>query len=104
MEKHRQYNYNKEPFKVGIIEPSEIISDKLEGMSEASNSDSVGDCPKRGKEGPCSVSDDPMFIQDQEIEEQWTRIEISLAIIRNLYIERVKEEFWRRAKMMMEMI
>ena len=45
---------------------------------------------------------DPMFIQDQEIETQWTRVKTSLKILRNLYIERANEEFLRRAKMLME--
>ena len=54
------------------------------------------------KRGPCSEPDDQVFIQDQEIETQWQRIETSLAILRNLYIERANEEFLRREKSLME--
>jgi hypothetical protein len=45
---------------------------------------------------------DPMFIQDQEIQIQWTKVETSLAILRNLHIARGEAEFWGRAKMVME--
>lgn len=53
-------------------------------------------------EPPWNTGCNPTFIQDQEIQIQWTRIETSLAILRNLHIERANMEFWTRAKMLME--
>ena len=77
--------------------------DEREGMPKAPNSDSVGDCPKGGKEGPCSVSDDQVCMsQDQEIQIQWQHIETSLAILRNMHIGRANMEFWGRFEMVMK--
>ena len=60
------------------------------------------DSTPEDKQAPCSEPDDQVFIQDQEIETQWQRIKVSLAILRNLYAERADEEFLSRAKMLME--
>ena len=77
--------------------------DERERMFRASNGDGVGDCPKRGKEGPCGTSDDQAcMFQDQEIQIQWQHIETSLTILRNMHIERANMEFWTRVKMITE--
>ena len=69
--------------------------DERERTFRASNGDGVGDCPKRGKEGPCGTSDDQVCIsQDQEIQIQKQHIETSLVILHNLLIEQVNMEFW----------
>lgn len=36
------------------------------------------------------------YSTNEEIERQWTRIKTSLAILRNLHIERANMEFWTR--------
>ena len=96
MEKQNEY-------KVDMSESPKSYPDEREGMLRASDSDSVGDCPKRGKEGPCGTSDDQACMsQDQEIQIQCQHIETGFAILHNLLIERANMEFWTRVKMLTE--
>ena len=93
MEKQSEYG-------VDMSEALKNYLDERGRMFRASNGDSVGDCPKRGKEGPCGTSDDQACIsQDQEIQIQWQHIETSLTILRNLHVERANMEFWSRFEM-----
>ena len=87
-------------YRVDMREALKMRLDESKRMFKASNGDSVGDCPKRGKEGPCSTSDDQACMpQDQEIQIQWQHVETSLTILRNMHIERGEAEFWTRFEM-----
>ena len=102
MEKQSEYIVNLKPFNVGLAQSSNINTEGTEGVYRGLRVDSRYDSTPDDKQTPCSVADDSMFIQEQEIETQWQHIKVSLAILRNLYAERADEEFWTRAKMMME--
>ena len=99
MEKQSEYRVNKRESLKNYLDESE----RMGRMLRASNGDSVGDCPKRGKEGPCGTSDDQACIsQDQEIQIQKQHIETSLVILHNLLIEQVNMEFWSWFEMVMK--
>ena len=89
-------------YKVNMRNTHKGHPDEREGMLRASRVDSRYDSTLEDKRGPCSVADDSMFIQEQEIETQWTKVKTSLKILRNLYTERADEDFLSRAKSLME--
>ena len=81
MEKQKEYSYNSSPCKVGLMQlpitsPEDIQRAKgsIEGI-------------------PLDDS------TNEEIERQWQHVETSLAILRNLHIERANMEFWTRFEM-----
>jgi len=78
------------------------LVDAPEGVYRGLKVDGRYESTPEDKQTPCSVADDSMFIQEQEIETQWTRVKTSLKILRNLYAERADEEFLSRAKSLME--
>jgi len=102
MEKQNEYIVNPKPFNVGLAQSSNINTEGTEGVYRGLRVDSRYDSTPEDKQTPCSVADDSMFIQEQEIETQWTRVKTSLKILRNLYAERADEEFLSRAKSLME--
>jgi len=102
MEKQSEYIVNLKPFNVGLAQSSNINTEGTEGVYRGLRVDSRYDSTPEDKQTPCSVADDSMFIQEQEIETQWTRVKTSLKILRNLYAERADEEFLSRAKSLME--
>ena len=102
MEKAGEYIVNPKPFNVGLAQSPNINTEGTEGVYRGLKVNSRYDCTPDEKQTPCSVADDPMFIQDQEIETQWTKVKTSLKILRNLYTERADEEFLSRAKMLTE--
>jgi len=102
MEKQSEYIVNLKPFNVGLAQSSNINTEGNGGVYRGLRVDGRYDSTPDEKQTPYSVADDSMFIQKQEIETQWTRVKTSLKILRNLYAERADEEFWSRAKMLME--
>ena len=102
MEKQSEYIVNPKPFNVGLAQSPNINTEGTGGVYRGLKVDSRYNSTLEDKRGPCSVVDDPMFIQDAEIETQWTRVKTSLKILRNLYAERADEEFLSRAKSLME--
>ena len=81
MEKQKEYSYNSSPCKVGLIQlpitSPEDMQRAIVGIRDITLDDST----------------------NEEIERQWQHIETSLAILRNLHIERANKEFWSRFEM-----
>ena len=117
MEKANNYRYFPDPYEVEAkmkttsfpipntpenYEEINKLVDASGGVYRGLRVDSRYDSTPEEKQTPCSVVDDSMFIQEQEIETQWTKVKTSLKILRNLYTERADEEFLSRAKMLVE--
>lgn len=81
MEKQSKYNYDCQPFELRSTQSPNTTSEPQNSTIEGIKDITLGDCP------------------NEELERQWQRIETSLAILRNLYIERANMEFWGRFEM-----
>ena len=93
MEKQSEY-------KVDMRETFKGYSDAREGACEARKGIALGDVAKRIGEWSYRAFDDQMcMISDQDIQDQWQHIEMSLRILRNMNIERANMEFWSRFEM-----
>ena len=87
-------------YRVDMREAFKGYSDAREGRCEARKGITLGDTAKEGKEWSYRAFDDQMcMISDQDIQNQWQHIEMSLRILRNMNINRANTEFWARFEM-----
>ena len=84
MEKQSKYNYNSKPFELRSMQSPNISSEPQNGTIEGTEDIALSNST------------------DEEIERQWQHIKTSLAILRNMHIERANMEFWSRFEMVMK--